>query len=86
MLQISFVYKYEKNHVFNAFCLLRAGDRIWRSVTHGRIITLAFLTLRVAIEVVNKVRDGVVECCSRDALIVLAVIHELQTLPLVHSY
>lgn len=49
-------------------------------------IMLAFLTLGVAIEVVYKVRDGVVESCSRDAVIVLAVIHKFQTLPLVHSY
>lgn len=47
---------------------------------------LPFLTLRVAIEVVDKVRDGVVECCGGDAVIVLAVVHKLQPLSLVHSY
>lgn len=44
------------------------------------------LTFRVSIEVINKVGDSVVECCGRDAVAVLAVIHKLQALSLVHSY
>lgn len=47
---------------------------------------MLFLTLRVSIEVVNKVGNGVVKCCSRDAVVVLAVIHKLQPLSLIHSY
>lgn len=44
------------------------------------------LTLRISIEVVHKVGDGVVERCSRDAIVVLAVVHKLEALSLVHSY
>lgn len=47
---------------------------------------LALLTLRVAIEVVDKVRDGVVERSGGDAVVVLAVVHKLQALSLIHSY
>lgn len=47
---------------------------------------LALLTLRVAIEVVDKVRDGVVERCGGDAVVVLAVVHKLQAFSLIHSY
>lgn len=67
----------------------------WTSVTfwcllserrRGRIRTSAVLTLWVAIEVVNKIGDGIIEGCGRDAVIVLTVIHKLQTFSLVHSY
>lgn len=47
---------------------------------------MPFLTLWVAIEVVYEVRDGVVKRCCGDAVIVLAVVHKLQALSLVHSY
>jgi len=49
-------------------------------------MTLVILTLGVAIEVVNEVGDGVVESCRGDAVVVLAVVHKLQPLSLVHSY
>lgn len=47
---------------------------------------MAFLTLGVPIEVVDKVGDGVVERCGSDAVIVLTVIHKLQPFSLIHSY
>lgn len=43
-------------------------------------------TFRVSVEVVHKVGDGVVEGRRRDAVVILAVIHKLQPLSLVHSY
>lgn len=47
---------------------------------------LQFLTFRVAIQVVNKIRDCVVKSCCWDAIVVLAVVHKLQAFSLVHSY
>lgn len=46
---------------------------------------LVSLTLRIYIKVVHKVRDGVVERCGRDAIVVFTVIHKLQSFSLVHS-
>lgn len=57
----------------------RTQQCIWTKI-------LPFLTFRVAVEVVDKVRDGVVKSCSGDAVVVLAVVHKLQTLSLVDSY
>lgn len=47
---------------------------------------MAFLTLGVPVQVVDKVGDGVVERGGGDAVIVLAVIHKLQPFSLIHSY